>query len=43
MKSLGYEAKNQTLYHAVGEFSGPIDFPKFFELLTARSSAKDTK
>lgn len=30
MTSLGYEARNQTLFHAVGEFSGAIDFPKFF-------------
>jgi|JI6StandDraft_1071083.scaffolds.fasta_scaffold304156_1 centrin-1 len=43
MSSLGYEAKNQTLYHAISDFSGPIDFPKFFELLTARIAAKDSK
>lgn len=30
MSSLGYEARNQTLFHAVGECQGPIDFAKFF-------------
>lgn len=43
MSALGYEARNQTLFHAVGEYQGSIDFPKFFELLTARCTAKDTK
>jgi centrin-1 len=43
MTALGYEARNQTLYHAVGDYQGAIDFGKFFELLTARCSARDTK
>ena len=43
MTALGYEARNQTLFHAVGECQGAIDFSKFFEILTARCSAKDTK
>lgn len=43
MSALGYEARNQTLFHAVGEYQGSIDFSKFVELLTARSSARDTK
>jgi hypothetical protein len=43
MTALGYEARNQTLFHAVGEFQGAIDFAKFFDLLTARLSPKDSK
>jgi centrin-1 len=43
MSALGYEGRNQTLFHAVGEYQGSIDFSKFVELLTARTSARDTK
>ena len=43
MTALGYEARNQTLFHAVGECQGSVDFGKFFEILTARCAAKDTK
>lgn len=43
MTNFGYEAKNATLFHAISDFTGPIDFPKFFQLLTARIAAKDSK
>jgi hypothetical protein len=43
MTALGFEAKNQTLFHAISEHGAPIDFPRFFDLLTARLSSKDTK
>ncbi len=43
MTAFGYQAKNATLYNAVSECSGNIDFSKFLDLLTARISNKDSK
>ncbi len=43
MTAFGYQAKNTTLYNAVSECAGNIDFTKFLDLLTARISNKDSK
>ena len=43
MTALGYEARNQTLFTAIGEAQGAIDFGRFFELLTARLSGRGSK
>ena len=43
MLEFGYEAKNHTLFQAVSDYPETIDFEKFLDLLTARSSAKDSR
>ena len=47
MQSLGFEAKNQTIYQMVSDLdtdgSGAIDFEEFLDMMTARMSDKDTK
>jgi len=47
MQSLGFEAKNQTIYQMVSDLdkdgSGAIDFDEFLDMMTARMSDKDTK
>jgi len=43
MTSFGFQAKNQTLFHAISDCQGSIDFPTFFDLLTARLGNKDNK
>ena len=47
MTSLGFEAKNQTIYQMISDLdtdgSGQIDFEEFMELMTARVSDKDTR
>ncbi len=43
MTALGYQARNQTLFTAIGEAQGAIDFGRFFELLTARLSGRASK
>lgn len=43
MKAMGYESKNQTLFNAVADIKGGIDFSVFFDLLTARQSVKDNR
>eukprot|EP00300_Choanocystis_sp_HF-7_P041435 c8163_g1_i1.p1 GENE.c8163_g1_i1~~c8163_g1_i1.p1 ORF type:complete len:197 (-),score=32.07 c8163_g1_i1:74-589(-) len=47
MKSLGFEAKNQTIYQMISDLdkdgSGAIDFEEFLDMMTARMSDKDTR
>ena len=47
MQSLGFEAKNQTIYQMISDLdkdgSGAIDFDEFLDMMTARMSDKDTK
>mmetsp|Transcript_18891 Transcript_18891/g.8809 ORF Transcript_18891/g.8809 Transcript_18891/m.8809 type:complete len:114 (+) Transcript_18891:77-418(+) len=47
MQSLGFEAKNQTIYQMVSDLdkdgSGAIDFEEFLDMMTARMSDKDTR
>ncbi len=47
MTSLGFEAKNQTIYQMISDLdadgSGQIDFEEFLHLMTARVSDKDTR
>ncbi len=47
MTSLGFEAKNQTIYQMIADLdadgSGAIDFDEFLELMTARISDKDNR
>ncbi|KRX03957.1 hypothetical protein PPERSA_12404 [Pseudocohnilembus persalinus] len=47
MTSLGFEAKNQTIYQMIADLdadgSGAIEFPEFLSLMTARISDKDSK
>ncbi|KAM3138858.1 hypothetical protein pb186bvf_009061 [Paramecium bursaria] len=47
MTSLGFEAKNQTIYQMIADLdedhSGQIDFQEFLKLMTARISDKDSK
>merc|ERR1719469_268181 len=47
MQSLGFEAKNQTIYQMIADIdkdgSGEIDFEEFLDLMTARMSDKDTR
>ena len=47
MTSLGFEAKNQTIYQMISDLdadgSGQIDFAEFLDLMTARISDKDSK
>ena len=47
MTSLGFEAKNQTIYQMISDLdadgSGQIDFEEFLNLMTARISDKDSR
>eukprot|EP01084_Bolivina_argentea_P238197 400185_1 len=47
MQSLGFEAKNQTIYQMISDIdkdgSGSIDFEEFLDMMTAKMSDKDTK
>ena len=47
MQSLGFEAKNQTIYQMIGDIdkdnSGTIDFEEFLDMMTAKMSDKDTR
>merc|ERR1712202_28580 len=47
MQSLGFEAKNQTIYQMISDLdkekSGAIEFEEFLDMMTARMSDKDTK
>ncbi len=47
MTSLGFQAKNQTIYQMISDLdadgSGQIDFQEFLELMTARISDKDSR
>ena len=47
MQSLGFEAKNQTIYEMIGDIdkdgSGEIDFDEFLDLMTARMGDTDSK
>ena len=47
MQSLGFEAKNQTIYQMITGLdknkSGNIDFEEFLDMMTARMSDKDTR
>ena len=46
MQSLGFEAKNQTIYQMIGDIDkdndGSIDFEEFLDMMTAKMSDKDT-
>ena len=47
MQSLGFEAKNQTIYQMIGDIdkdgSGEIDFEEFLDMMTAKMSDKDSR
>jgi centrin-1 len=47
MQSLGFEAKNQTIYQMITDLdknkSGNIDFDEFLDMMTARMSDRDTR
>ena len=47
MQSLGFEAKNQTIYQMIADIdkdgNGSIDFEEFLDMMTAKMSDKDTK
>eukprot|EP01029_Cantina_marsupialis_P028283 TRINITY_DN775963_c0_g1_i1.p1 TRINITY_DN775963_c0_g1~~TRINITY_DN775963_c0_g1_i1.p1 ORF type:complete len:161 (+),score=54.48 TRINITY_DN775963_c0_g1_i1:87-569(+) len=47
MQSLGFEAKNATIYQMIGDIdkdgSGNIDFDEFLDMMTAKMSDKDSK
>ena len=47
MTSLGFEAKNQTIYQMISDLdedgSGAIDFDEFLDMMTARMSDKDSR
>jgi centrin-1 len=47
MQSLGFEAKNQTIYQMIGDIdkdgSGSIDFEEFLDMMTAKMSDKDSR
>eukprot|EP00611_Tribonema_gayanum_P009293 TRINITY_DN19079_c0_g1_i2.p1 TRINITY_DN19079_c0_g1~~TRINITY_DN19079_c0_g1_i2.p1 ORF type:complete len:140 (+),score=28.17 TRINITY_DN19079_c0_g1_i2:152-571(+) len=47
MQSLGFEAKNQTIYQMIADIdkdsSGAIDFEEFLDMMTAKMSDKDTR
>ena len=47
MQSLGFEAKNQTIFQMISDLdknrTGAIDFEEFLDMMTARMSDKDTR
>eukprot|EP00441_Pelagodinium_beii_P013585 CAMPEP_0197690646 /NCGR_PEP_ID=MMETSP1338-20131121/108628_1 /TAXON_ID=43686 ORGANISM="Pelagodinium beii, Strain RCC1491" /NCGR_SAMPLE_ID=MMETSP1338 /ASSEMBLY_ACC=CAM_ASM_000754 /LENGTH=142 /DNA_ID=CAMNT_0043273107 /DNA_START=40 /DNA_END=465 /DNA_ORIENTATION=- len=47
MQSLGFEAKNATIYQMIGDIdkdgSGNIDFDEFLDMMTAKMSDKDSR
>jgi Ca2+-binding EF-hand superfamily protein len=47
MQSLGFEAKNQTIFQMISDLdknkNGSIDFEEFLDMMTARMSDKDTR
>lgn len=43
MTSLGFQAKNQTLYNAITRYPGSIGFADFLDLLTAHNASKSSK
>ena len=47
MQSLGFEAKNQTIYQMIADIdkdnSGTIDFEEFLDMMTAKMSDKDSR
>ena len=47
MQSLGFEAKNQTIYQMIADIdkqgNGTIEFDDFLDMMTAKMSDKDTK
>lgn len=47
MQSLGFEAKNQTIYQMIADIdkdgNGTIDFDEFLDMMTAKMSDKDTR
>ena len=47
MQSLGFEAKNQTIFQMISDLdknkSGTIEFEEFLDMMTARMSDKDTR
>ena len=47
MQSLGFDAKNQTIYQMMSAIdsdgSGSIDFDEFIDMMTARTGDKDTR
>ena len=47
MQSLGFEAKNQTIFQMISDLdknkSGSIDFEEFLDMMTARISDRNTK
>merc|ERR1719498_883242 len=47
MQSLGFEAKNHTIYQMIADIdkdgNGSIDFEEFLDMMTAKMSDKDTK
>merc|ERR1719223_2709850 len=47
MQSLGFEAKNQTIYQMIGDIDkdgdGSIDFEEFLDMMTAKMSDKDSR
>ena len=47
MQSLGFEAKNATIYQMINDLdknkSGNIDFDEFLDMMTARMSDRDTR
>lgn len=47
MQSLGFEAKNQTIYQMIADIdrdgNGAIDFDEFLDMMTAKMSDKDTR
>eukprot|EP01038_Epipyxis_sp_PR26KG_P006144 gene6144-8471_t len=47
MTSLGFEAKNQTIYQMIADIdkdgNGTIDFDEFLDMMTAKMSDKDTR
>ena len=47
MQSLGFDAKNQTIYQMISDIdkdkSGEIDFEEFLDMMTAKMSDKDSR
>jgi len=47
MQSLGFEAKNQTIFQMISDIdkdkSGSIDFEEFLDMMTAKMSDKDNR